>query len=212
MATLCTPVVLAGGDTAVTGTFDWAKPVTLTPAYRPLSMSDRYGDYIGGVVFTDHSVALTIDDGGVREQSQRARFVYGYNTQCTEMRAYPGSDIIVSAPKGYDVTAVTFTGAKVGADYTTPYDAASRFDGGTWTAAQPDSVARFYVDVTINCTMMTVTCHEHGAGLADITVDNEQPSAWIALDGVQYATRPEHPGVYVVRNGDKAKPKAVVVK
>lgn len=194
----------------VTATFDWSQPSSLTPAYSAPDASNRYGEYIGNVEFSDNGVTCLINDDDVKEGSQKARFLYGYNTQMVEMRAYAQSDIIVTAPEGLVVTRVAFAGAKADGNYMTPYDANSAFTGQEWESSEPGREARFYVEATINCTSMKVVCTEP-AGVTDVTVDEANaPEQWYTLQGQALKGKPVAAGLYIERGGGKVR--KVVVK
>ena len=190
----------------VTDVFNWSDPASLSPAYGAPTAADRYGAYISMTVFTaPGGTTCQIDDSQVAEGSQKARFLYGYNTGVVEMRAYANSDIIVTAPQGMAVESVAFAGAKADGYYMTPYDEHSSFDGQTWATTQPAAQARFYVEATINCTSMTVTC-VRTAAVSDITADTaDAPARWYTLQGVALPDRPTAPGLYIRRTGNASK-------
>jgi hypothetical protein len=186
--------------------FDWANPTTLSPSYNGPTSSDRYGEYIGGVTFSDNGVTLIIDDSNVSQASQKARFIYGYNTSSIEMRAYVNSDIIITAPEGYGVTNVDFEGAKADELYMTSYDTESTFANGSWAASIPAQEAKFYVDATINCTKITVTCSESNAVRDIIAGDAEtHVEEWYDTLGHKLSTQPTKPGLFILKKNNTAK-------
>lgn len=189
----------------VTAVFDWSTPTSLTPAYSAPTSSDRYGEYISNIEFSDNGVTFLINDDAVSESSRKARFVYGYLTQTVEMRAYLDSDIIITAPEGMCVHQVIFEGAKVDDNYMLSYDDDSTFVDGNWIAGTDAREAKFYVGATINCTKTTVICTE-GSGVGDIIADNAAASAeWYTLDGRKLSHNPTLSGVYIKRIGNTAK-------
>jgi hypothetical protein len=189
----------------VTAVYNWSDPSSLTPAYTAPTSTDRYGEYIGNVEFSDNGVILKINDDDVKESSQKARFLYGYNTQTVEMRAYPGSDIIVTAPEGMVVSKVEFEGAKADESYMTPYDESGSFKNGIWTSGNALQEAKFYVDATINCTKITVICSgESGVENVSITAPNSSEE-WFTLNGERLNQRPTMAGVYVKRINNTTK-------
>ena len=188
----------------VTAIFNWSDPSTLSPAYPAPTSTNQSGEYIGNVVFSNKGVTVKINDDNVKELSRKARFYFGYLTQCCEMRAYYESDIIVTAPEGMTVSQISFEGAKVGNEYLIPYDEKSSFSGQTWTAGVAAREAKFFVDVNINCTAMMVRCTGE-AGVDDITADDtDTESQWFTLTGIQLNERPTAPGLYIQRKGAKA--------
>lgn len=200
LSVLC-PVFAAHTVRAV---FNWADPSSLSPAFPAPNASNRYGEYISKVNFTADGVTLFIDDDAVKESSQKARFLYGYVTQCVEMRAYAGSDIVIEAPENMTVTRVQFEGAKADENYLTSYDAASTWSGQEWTPSTSASAARFYVAATINCTRITVVCTED-AGVEAVEADaRAAEETWYNLQGVRLDKMPIAPGVYVRSKGAKA--------
>ena len=187
----------------VQAVFNWADPQSLHPAFNAPTAENRYGEYISKVTFTADGVSLLIDDDAVKEGSQKARFLYGYNTRTVEMRAYPGSDIIIDAPENMTVARVQFEGAKADADYLTSYDEASTWSGQEWTPSAPAAQAKFYVTTTINCTRIVVVCTED-AGVDAVEADEEAGTeAWFTLQGVRLEKTPSAPGVYVRLKGSK---------
>lgn len=185
-------------------TFDWSRPGSLTPAYPAPTADNRYGEYISNVTFTSGPVELTIDDSSVKEQSQRARFLYGYNTQVVEMRAYVMSSIIISVPETENIVSVSFEGAKVTDQQLTYGGTYGTFKGSTWSVKEGESVhqVEFDVDATINCTATTVTISTAGAD--DVFAESAStPGEWFTLEGIRLPARPDVPGLYIVRNGSK---------
>ena len=188
------------------GIFKWSDPSSLVPAYPAPTSDNRYGEYIGSVTFTDNGIKLLIDDSDVAQLSQRARFLYGYVTQEVEMRAYPGSDIIITAPEGMTVNRVVFEGAKADGNYLTSYDENSTFQGQEWTTSAPTATARFLVDVTINCTSITVICTDN-AGIDDIKADAipDSGARWFTITGMELSGRPYTPGLYIKHHNNSAR-------
>lgn len=201
----------AAAGVPVTEVFNWSEPGKLTPAYPAPTSSNRYGEYIGKVSFTAGEVTLYIDDSNVREQSQRARFLYGYNTGCVEMRSYPATVIRISVPDDRQIEAVSFAGAKVGAAYMVPVDGNSEdlpADACTlsqegaeavYSYAVPAHEVFFYITQTINCTSTAVKVSDH-AGLNDVIADADAAILYYTLQGVLLPGRPSAPGVYVQRS------------
>jgi hypothetical protein len=190
----------------VTAVFNWSDPTTLNPAYTGPTASNRYGQYIGNVLFTDNSVSLLINDDEVADANHKARFLFGYNTQMIEMRAYEDSDIIITAPDGMCVHQVTFEGAKADENYMISYDDASSFTDGSWTAGSDAQEAKFLVCATINCTKITVYCTER-TGVDDIVAESASPASarWYTIDGRYLSKQPTASGVYVKCIGNTAK-------
>ena len=82
-----------GSQAQLSATFNWADPASLTPAYSAPTSANRYGEYVSMKTFTDTNSGTTvfIDDSGVDQQSQKARFLYGYLSNAVELRVYPQS-------------------------------------------------------------------------------------------------------------------------
>ena len=204
-------VCLGAQGSTVRGFFNWSDPGSLSPAFPAPNADNRYGEYISNVTFSDNGVTVMVNEDDVKEKSQCARFLYGYLTQAVEMRAYHNSDIIITAPEGMVVKRVQFTGAKADANYLTPYDENSAFNGQEWSTEQPGREVKFYVEATINCNSITVICTE-AAGVEDIVADADAEAAtvWYTLSGIAMNEKPSTPGVYVRRQG--AKVSKVVIK
>ena len=201
--------VCVSAQESVTGIFNWYDPESLTPAYSAPTDADRYGEYVGNVDFTDNGVTVRIYDDNVSQQSQKARFLYGYLTQTVELRVYGDSEILVTAPEGYVVQRVAFEGAEVDGYYLVAEDPQSTFDGQTWTAATAGREASFIVDARrTSITSMTVTCQQ-AAGVADLTADDNEPAIWYTLTGLRLQGQPTVPGMYICRRGDLTRTVAV---
>jgi hypothetical protein len=190
----------------VTAVFNWSDPSTLNPAYQGPTADNRYGDYISNVVFSDNGVTLQVSDNDVKEGSQKARFLYGYVTQVIEMRAYPNSEIIITAPTDMCVHKVEFEGAKADENYLISESDDSTFANGTWTAGSDSRVAEFYIDATINCTKITVQCIA-GTGVDNVVADSADQAAaqWYTIDGKILSKQPTLSGLYIKRIGNTAK-------
>lgn len=197
----CCMSAMAAGETTDC-TFNWSQPATLTPAYPAPTADNRYGEYISNVTFTSGPVEFTVDDSSVKEQSQRARFLYGYNTQTVEMRAYVNSVLQIEVPESESIVSITFEGAKVTDTQLSYAGTYGTFKGSTWTVNPGESVhqVEFDVNATINCTGTTVTLATAGVDtvLADPTAGT---SVWYTLQGTRLAAEPAAPGLYIVRNG-----------
>lgn len=185
-----------------TVTFDWSKPGSLKPAYPAPDADNRYGEYISNVDFTAGGVTFTVKDDAVKEQSQRARFLFGYNTQMVEMRAYLNSDIVITAPDNMVITAVKFEGAKVDENYLEPYDEEATFKNGSFTPSTPTGEVKFYVAATINCTATYVTISENAAVTDLQACEQTAGLEYYNLQGVRIA-RPDH-GIAIERRGSKS--------
>jgi len=187
-------------------TFNWSDPSSLTPAFSAPTAENRYGEYISNVEFTDgklNTIHLVIDDNNVSEQSQRARFLYGYNTQQVEMRAYTNSIISIWATKN-GIHRITFTGPKADENYLEYIGSDGTFKGGVWEGlAQDGEKVQFLVTATINC--FTIDVLHASAGIADVTVDSDADdcAVWYTIEGRRLDGRPTIPGLYV-RHGAKA--------
>lgn len=191
-----------------TAVFDWSNPAGLTPAYSAPTAENRYGEYIGGVEFTSAGVSLVIDDEDVAQQSQKARFLYGYLTQVVEMRAYPGSCISITAPEGRHVARIEFAGAKADESYMQTPE--GKLQNGVWTPAEtrPNPVI-FTIDATINCTKITVVT-EDTQGVDDIIADTDTDEQWYTVGGVGLYGKPAAAGLYVQRMAGRSK--LVIIK
>lgn len=183
--------------------FNWSDPATLTPAYPAPNADNRYGEYISNVDFTNNGVTFTVKDDDVKEQSQRARFLYGYNTQTVEMRAYLNSNIVITAPEGYVITGIRFEGAKVDENYLEPYTDESSFKDGVYSPTVPETTTTFYVAATINCTATHVTITKD-AGVDMIVNDNTADILeYFNLQGVRIAGVPH--GIVIERRGPQSR-------
>ena len=195
--------VTFGGAFAQTSVFDWSNPGLLTPAYPAPTAGNRYGEYISNVTFTAGDATLTIDDSSVKEQSQRARFLFGYVTQTVEMRAYATSVITIEVPESQAIKSIAFEGAKVSDEYISYGGTDGTFSGTAWTATDGVDVCKVDLDIlaTINCTRTTVTATT--AGVDGITTDADSTTTWYTIDGLQLSAEPTAPGLYIVRKGHK---------
>lgn len=197
--------------------FNWAQPATLTPSFPAPNADNRYGEYISMVKFTDKGVTLTVDDSGVMQQSQKARFLYGYNTQVVEMRAYAGSFVRITPPEGYEVKSVTLEGAKVGGEYIysadwNPENGVECTTTGTttvWTWRTPKDSIELTVYATINCTSTSVQLSQK-AGVDGIEADPAAEAVLYTLQGVRVQGVPAEPGLYLRRSADGRVIKTVV--
>ena len=191
---------------AETVVFNWANPGSLSPAFEAPTSANRYGPYIGDAVFSSPAgVTIDIDDSQVKELSQKARFLYGYMTEEVELRVYPNSSIIISAPEGKAIKTVSFTGAKADDYYMYAEGEDGEFVGNTWTCSRDDVASvEFVVFTTINCTSTTVAI-DNAAGISDISADASS-ATWFGIDGLRYSERPSTPGLYIkVTDGKTSK-------
>lgn len=205
MMALVNPSSHSQENTTATASFRWSQPATLTPAFAAPDADNRYGEYISKVSFTAGEVSLTVDDDDVKESSQKARFLFGYNTREVEMRAYPGSYVKITVPEGRRIVLVSFDGAKVGTSYMSvdwPKTGAGLVDGttATWRFDGDNREVIFYIDVTINCTLTTVTS-DKTTGVPDIVTGRAEDAEWFTLGGIVLPEKPTLPGVYLRRNG-----------
>ncbi len=191
---LVAAVISAQTQTAV---FNWADPGSLTPAFEAPTSADRYGPYIGDTIFTtSEGVSFDIDDSKVKELSQKARFLYGYLTESVELRVYPQSSIIISAPEGKVITSIAFAGAKADDNYMDYVGENGQFKGNIWTATGSGaSSVMFSISTTINCTSTTVIIGED-ADVNDITYESDS-GIWFGIDGSRFNTEPVVPGIYI---------------
>lgn len=194
--------------TSCRNVFNWTDPSSLDPAYPAPNSGNRYGEYISNVTFKTNaginSFYLTIDDSNVKEQSQRARFLFGYNTQKVEMRAYPGSYIKISTKKNY-ISWIEFTGPKVDNNYLECLGEDAEYKDGRWYVNPSSSEVEFYVHTTINC--FTTECMHSTADVSEVAVDSDDDdkAVWYTLDGCRLASRPDVPGVYIRRGAQVTK-------
>lgn len=191
-------------ESQTVSTFDWSDPGTLTPQFSAPTSSNRYGEYIGDVVFTGEHATLVVVDSLIKEQSQQARFLYGYNTGMVEMRAYPGSFITIKATDDdHYITQVEFQGAKVGIDYLDEVNNQGSWSRGTWTAGDERcSSVTFGVYVTINCTA-TIVYSSAGLGVPALSSDDsdtESAAEYYTLTG-QRVTAPVKGNLYLRCSG-----------
>ena len=198
---LLTAIIPISAQTVV---FNWAKPGSLTPAFESPTSANRYGPYIGDAIFTSpEGVTFDIDDSQVMELSQKARFLYGYLTEEVELRVYPNSTIIISAPEGKTIQTISFKGAKADDSYLIYKGVSGTFKGNTWTSSESKvSTVEFDVFATINCTSTTVVIGDV-ADVNDIIADQES-EFWFGIDGNRYQCRPTIPGVYIRSSNGKS--------
>lgn len=121
------------------------------------------------------------------------------------MRAYPGSYIKIDVPEGRRIVSVSFDGAKVGTGYMTvdrPGTGAESVEGSTatWRFSGDNRQVVFYIDVTINCTLTTVTS-DKTTDVTDIVAGTSEDAVWYTMQGVTLPGCPTAPGVYLRRNG-----------
>lgn len=208
--TLCTISHAQTQPEMMTCVYNWAAPGSLTPAFDAPTSADRYGQYIGKVEFSAGPTTLYIDDSAIKEQSQAARFLYGYLTQEVEMRAYGASVIRFAADDGYSIYRIEMEGAKTGPEYLSCEDGTLRWSDptssiGVWEAVNTGcKVATLYVNATINCTLTRVVVQKT-TGVDEITADGEHaPESWFTLQGTPLPEAPTTPGMYVRRAGSQS--------
>lgn len=187
--------------------FIWSEPQSLSPSFPAPTMANRSGEYVSNSTFVDGNASFMVYDQGVKEQSQRARFVYGYNTQQVELRIYVNSEIVITAAEGFVVTSVQFEGPEVGGEYLASYHENDSWQGSTWVAPsesnlnQVTMLALSRVEITSTVVTMMPT-----AGVADIIVDNElMPVTWYTISGCRLPAEPVAPGVYLQCQGSNIK-------
>lgn len=189
-------------------TYNWESPLTLTPPFSPATAENRSGDYVGGVEFKGNYSTITIDDSAKKEQSQSARFYFGYLTQTNELRVYPGSIIKIVGSERQTIRGVRFSGAKVGAEYLEANIADGKWDEGLWGVNTEEvTEVSFTVLATINCTQITVSGNDWDS-VDDISVDTEgEIVSWTDMQGRTYNERPQTAGIYLCRysNGKVAR-------
>lgn len=196
-----------------TAVFNWSDPTSLNPSYKAPTADNRYGEYISKVTFTANGATFCINDDSVKELSQKARFLYGYNTKIVEMRAYPTSIITVSAPDGGVIKSVTFEGAKVTSDYISAVDDdLGTFSGSEWKASESVAVTSIdlYIDATINCTKTTVKYVGNASVGAISNGKDVYPVRWYDLTGRIYTSKPASRGLYIVKNNDGSTRRVIV--
>ncbi len=188
----------------ITATFDWTNPKSLMPAYDSPTAENRDGAKVGGVDFFDSGVSFWINDNDVKEQSRKARFYFGYNTQRCELRIYMGSSITIGVA-AQCIQSVTFEGTEVGEDYMTA-QAEGSWSGSTWTMETPSEIALFDIDARCQIAR-TIVKYTFSDGVDDILVDETNvKSVWYDLSGRALKNQPDTPGVYVeVRGAQKRK-------
>lgn len=195
----------ARAEETVSGYFNWGKPGTLSPAFPAPTSSNRQGQTITGTTFTSEGISFAVDDSQVSEQSRKARFYFGYDTQEVELRAYSNSDVVVTAPEGMTVKSISFTGPQADGDFMESYDEKSSWNGGTWTASEAAQEVRFYVGTRCELITTTVVCVA-AAGVDDIMADgNGGVERWFDLRGCELAERPTAAGLYICRQGTKTR-------
>ena len=193
--------------------FNWSDPTSLSPAFKAPTSENRYGEYISKVTFSASGASFTINDDNVKELSQKARFLYGYETKVVEMRAYPTSILTICAPDGANIKTIAFEGAKVTADYiSTVDDETGTFTGSTWKVADGVGLSQveLYIDKTINCTKTTVTYAGNASVGTVSTAKDVKPLRWYDLTGRTYTTKPAARGVYIVKNSDGSTQRVIV--
>ena len=160
--------------------FDWSDPTSLTPSFPAPDANNRYGEYISNVAFQAGPVTFTVNDDGVAQGSQKARFLWAYMTRIVEMRAYDLSVVHIEVPDSLHISCVRFEGAKV-SDVEMDYMGTDgTFTGNVWNAStQAVHSVDFFVYATINCTLTSVEVDEI-ASVEDLdnneamcTVENE---------------------------------------
>ncbi len=179
--------------------FNWKSPLTLTPPFSPATADNRSGEFVGGVEFKGGNCTFYIDDNGIKEKSQSARFYYGYLTQTNELRVYPGSSIVIKASDRQAIKSIAFEGAKVGADYLEA-ETAGTWSDGVWTPGKAGQTeVKFDVLATINCTVTSVSGAEWDS-VDDISADSDgEAVSWTDLQGRTYTARPQTAGIYICR-------------
>lgn len=189
--------------------FNWSAPASLNPSFAAPTADNRYGEYIGGVTFTGdndgYNVTFLINDDNVKELSQKARFLYGYNTKTVELRVYSGSTITITATNPEQpIFQITWDGAKVGPDYMSILEGGGKwYNSSTWICGEDYNVhsVKFLVNATINCTL-TEAQFVYG-GVDDIMADSHDTvTAAFTPDGQSVAWPAEKPGLYIVRHAD----------
>ena len=192
-----------GSQAQLSATFNWADPASLTPAYSAPTSANRYGEYVSMKTFTDTNSGTTvfIDDSGVDQQSQKARFLYGYLSNAVELRVYPQSQMVFTVPDGQYISKIEFQGPKVGQEYLDEENGLGSWNMGTWTTGEKhERSVTFDVSVTINCTA-TIVSAQKGLGVSDITTDSSTEAAYYTLHGVAVDPQALNPGLYIVRRG-----------
>lgn len=206
--TLFFAAIFSGELSAQSSIFDWSNPQTLSPSFPAPDEQNRYGEYIGNVEFVSGPVTLTIDDSEVIEQSQRARFLWGYMTQIVEMRAYRNSVIKITASDDEYIKNISFEGAKVSDQQLTLITEGGNFANRTWSADDTDvRTVEFFVEATINCTLTAV---ETGtASVSECYYQTDVPQQWFTVQGICLSEKPVTPGVYILRKGNNVTKVAV---
>ena len=182
--------------------FNWAQPGTLTPSFPAPDENNRYGEYISNVDFTSGPVTLTVDDDNVLQGSQKARFLYGYNTKTVEMRAYQLSVISVSVPESYTIKEIKFEESQV-RDIPIDYEGTEgELKANTWTAGEGEqNVHKVDFDVfsTTNCTLTTVVVAPAGSqdSVSTLIPAENGREEWFTLQGVKTTSNPTTPGLYL---------------
>lgn len=206
---------IAQDNSTRTADFDWSAPRTLTPAFEPPTSSNRYGEYVGGTVFTAaDGVTFSVDDSGVAQQSQRARFLFNYTTNAVELRAYESSTIIIRAAEGRALNTIVFDGPEVdiyylklespGAD--TTFTPAPDYMRATWTVPAGTTEARFRVDAKrMECSRTSVTTSDKSAVNAIFADESGSAPVWLTLQGLRLPGRPAVPGVYIEKSATKVR-------
>lgn len=206
IASLCLIFLSALMCFSQTYRFNWAAPQTLDPPYPAPDANNRYGEYIGKDIFTAGPVSLMVDDDYVMQGSQKARFLYGYNTLTVEMRAYMLSTINIMVPEDYTITEISFEESQVRDIPLAYYGPWGTFKTNRWTAsAERVNEVIFDVEATITCTMTTVKVKKVEAAedsVADIFGDEKDTMVqWLDLNGLTLDKKPSTPGIYLCRKG-----------
>ena len=185
---------------SLTAVFNWANPAALIPAFE-VPGPGSLGVYLDGKTITANGVKFFVDDSEVKELSRKARFYYGYLTNAVELRIYSNSDIIITAPDGMVVDAVSFTGPEADSDFITPYGE-GYWDGTTWIPSATGNEIRFYSEGRCELSTTTVLC-KTDASVGSIEADATAPEQWYDLSGRILPTRPSAPGIYLLRQNGK---------
>lgn len=207
-ALVLTPVVSAQTPDSgtVTANFNWSSPGSLSPAFSSPDETNRAGEYVGNVTFTDNGITFLVSDEDVKEKSRSARFYFGFNTQTCELRVYAESEIIITAPENMTVTSVTFSGPEADSERFFAYNEGS-WNNYTFELqgdATQNNVVKFYTESRIEITNTIVTCTPLNA-VTDITADiDTTPAKYYDLSGRSVSVDNLTPGLYVKRQGAHA--------
>ena len=190
--------------------FNWANPASLTPSYPVPDMNNRYGEYISNEEFTIGPLSLVVNDDDVAQQSQKARFLYGYMSQTVEMRAYYQSVITISASGNETISAVTWTDVDPVAEKLEYIGSQGTFKNNRWTVSDDYlgqvTEVKFFVWATLNCTNTAVTTvkeigspDDDQSSVSDIADNANTPTQWFTLQGMPINGCPDTPGIYIRR-------------